>query len=256
MATSKLKEFEEWLSGRLIELNTDEAVIGPYIQSLLEDNDDLGEQEEVVESLLCELMGSAAATCLRNEIFAKWRNVNGSVVLPSVQPLTPVSGLDKGGLSASSEESTTKSESNTNISLDSQLDQMLRIASQSIEEQASSRFVSGKSSKSQVCLGQPDSQLRAKILSQMGAESQSDSDEDEPGSSKKKSTESSLPNDVGRHANVSKVLNEQKEMKDKAKAAAAQKREKDKDDRIKQKAQAQEKKDKAKKKAAKVERKR
>ena len=40
-----------------------------------------------------------------------------------------------------------------------------------------------------------------------------------------------LPADVGRNANVEKVLNEQKELKDKAKAEHQKKKDKDKEDR-------------------------
>jgi len=247
----KLKEFEEWLASRLVDLNADEAVFGPYIQSLLEDSGDIEDQEEALEALLTELVGQVEAKSLRVEICSRWKSVT-AIPIPSpgdasvFAHLNPNTNVAGGGAKSK------------NLSLDNQLDEILRIASESIEEKASSRLEAGKGpSSSSGALGQPDSQLRAKILSQMNNETDSDTDDDpSAGPSKKKTSESSLPSDVGRHANVSKVLNEQKEVRDNAKAEAAKKKERDKDDRAKQKATAQERKDKAKKKATKVERKR
>lgn len=246
--SAKLKEFEEWLASRLRDLNADDAVFGPYISSLLEDNEDLEDQEEALESLLGELVGPTESKAFADEIFTQWRKATGT------------SGQPASGESTSS--TLLNSNSNGQIQqsdMDKQFDQILRLAAESIEEQASSRLESGKGlSSSQQAMGQPDSQLRAKILSQMNNESESESEDESglPGPSKKKSSESSLPSDVGRAANLSKVLTEQKEDRDRARENAAKKREKDKEDRAKQKAANQDRKEKAKKKAAKVERKR
>jgi len=141
----------------------------------------------------------------------------------------------------------------TTKSADAQLDELLK--------QACSIETAQTNSTNQF----QDSKLRNAILSNLSSESSEDEEQPDgkpkPGTSgtgtveKRKAGGTTLPMDVGRNANVEKVLNEQKEQRDIAKAEHLKKKERDKEDRAKQKAAAQERKDKAKKKSAKVERK-
>lgn len=99
-----------------------------------------------------------------------------------------------------------------------------------------------------------DSALRAAILSQYCA-NESSSEEDEDGVTKAPKTKGPLDG-ITKNDNFEKVVNENRELKEKARAEHAKKKERDKEDRAKQKQAQQDRKEKAKKKATKGERKR
>ena len=49
------EEFNTWLLSRLRDLNTDESVFGPYINSILDSDEDQEEKIEGLDGLLIEL---------------------------------------------------------------------------------------------------------------------------------------------------------------------------------------------------------
>lgn len=50
-----MMDFDTWLSERLRELKTDEAVFGPYITSILEGDEELDQKIEDLDGILSEL---------------------------------------------------------------------------------------------------------------------------------------------------------------------------------------------------------
>lgn len=52
-------DFDEWISERCRALNTDEAVFGPYIKSIVEGDEELEEKVEALDGILAEI-----AVCL------------------------------------------------------------------------------------------------------------------------------------------------------------------------------------------------
>jgi len=223
-------DFSSWLRNWLSDFQTDVGVMEPYITSILQEGSDYDETVESLDGILVELASEkkpgVTTESLREEILSKWSMCNNAKTAPEVP-----------GAKAGDD------------TLVDPFSQMLRLATDNVES-ATKRNA------------ETDPKLREAILSNLAQQSdESDEDEDNKGpssSAKKKGTQdadSALENAFGRNVNAEKVLNEQRDLKDKAKAESAKKRERDKEDRTKQKAAAQERKDKAKKKSAKVERK-
>ena len=71
-----MTQFEEWLTMKLQELNTDETVFLPYIVGILEGDEET--EEEKKEGIVGLLSDEAAIEETLNEIFVKWKESSES----------------------------------------------------------------------------------------------------------------------------------------------------------------------------------
>jgi len=220
-------DFDTWISEKFVALNTDEAVFGPYVKSIVEGDETLEEKIEALDGILSEL-GDLDVEAFRKEILARWD-----------QHLKAMACSSSNGVDGGSGE----------INLESKLESILRMNDDLKDTQPSSSQDKGPKGHT------PDRALRAAILNQY-----QDSDDDLEAEGAAKSSSGGGGGAGGfsgleRNTNAERVQSEIKDKREREKADAAEKRAKDKEDRAKQKQQAQDRKDKAKKKATKVERK-
>jgi len=137
----------------------------------------------------------------------------------------------------------------SSVALDRQFERILHLA----DQESASAVGKERSENDEEAVA-----LRAHILKQYeGDDSESDHEDDKESTRKRGKAHGHEPSDsLERNTNAQRVMDAQKEVRERSKAEAAKKREKDKEDRANQKKSAEEKKEKAKKKSAKVERKR
>jgi len=241
-------EFDAWLSKRLSDLGTDEAMFGPYIKTILEGDEELSQKIEDLDGLLLDLGIAGSDGEFRSELMSRWNQSQakdkGAIAIVGAVSLASTSlSLDAAGSNG------VDPHASASATLDRQFERILHLA-----EQDTASAVGKERSKDD----EDAVALRAHILQQyQGDDSESDHEEEKECTKRKGKGHGHDPSDsLERNTNAQRVQDAQKEVRERAKAEAAKKREKDKEDRANQKKSAEEKKEKAKKKSAKVERKR
>ena len=221
--------FEEWLTKKLQELNTDEGVFLPYILGILEGVDESEEEKsEGITGLLADVLDDEAAIeKTLNEILAKWKDGSESGAANVETVAAEVSRMD--------------------------ITHQMHLITQ--EKIATSKI--NKTEKTE-----EEKKIKAAILSGFSAGVEGSDDEEDVGKGNLGLVSNSNAEAVQKvgcqHFQITKyfqfMFQESQEMRERQKEASAAKKEKDKQDRQNQKNQAEERKKKAQEKAAKGER--